>query len=84
MDREELDQWAEARPGVGKNQLAGKLALGAASGLGGSSTAFGYGGWGPSAEGADADRGMKFPPRTQQTKSDSDDGDIPIASEDKK
>ncbi|PFH56703.1 hypothetical protein XA68_16118 [Ophiocordyceps unilateralis] len=52
--RDELMTWAENQPGVGKNQLAGKLALGPASGLGG---------WGPDAEPTGADRGMKFPPK---------------------
>jgi len=33
--RAEFDAWKETTPGVGKNQLAGKLAVGPTSGLGG-------------------------------------------------
>ncbi|UNI15876.1 hypothetical protein JDV02_002363 [Purpureocillium takamizusanense] len=61
--RAEFDAWKETTPGVGKNQLAGKLAVGPASGLGGAATAGGLGGWGPDAEPNDKDRGMKFPPQ---------------------
>jgi hypothetical protein len=57
MTKSELGEWSKDRPGVGGNQLAGKLAMGPASGLGGLETAQGYGGWGTNAEG-----GMKFPP----------------------
>lgn len=60
--REEIIAWSETRPGVGKNQLAGGIAIGPASGLGGVAAADGYGGWGPSAAPKDANRGMKFPP----------------------
>ncbi|KAM5354165.1 hypothetical protein ACJ41O_000815 [Fusarium nematophilum] len=63
--REELNTWADTQPGVGKNQLAGKVAMGSTSGLGGVATADGYGGWGPSAEPNDGKRGMKFPPENK-------------------
>lgn len=63
--RDELNAWAEHQPGVGKNQLAGKLALGSAPGLGGVATGAGYGGWGPGAEPNGPDRGMKFPPKPE-------------------
>ncbi|KAF4332400.1 hypothetical protein FBEOM_13813 [Fusarium beomiforme] len=62
MTRKELHQWAETTPGVGKNQLSGKVTQGDAAGFGGVSAAFGYGGWGPSAEPRGPDQGMKFPP----------------------
>ncbi|TWU72174.1 hypothetical protein ED733_000585 [Metarhizium rileyi] len=61
--RDELNSWADGQPGVGRNQLAGKLAMGNASGLGGVATAAGFGGWGPGAESQGPNRGMKFPPR---------------------
>ncbi|KAL4725626.1 hypothetical protein ACLX1H_007775 [Fusarium chlamydosporum] len=60
--RDELKTWADSTPGVGKNQLAGRAMIGEASGLAGVAMADGYGGWGPSAEPNDANRGMKFPP----------------------
>lgn len=62
--RAELTAWADQQPGVGRNQLAGKLAVGPASGLGGLAAGEGYGGWGTDAEPAKgaAHRGMKFPP----------------------
>ena len=60
--REELKAWADTQPGVGKNQLAGKITQGPASGLGGVAAADGYGGWGMGAEPNDGKRGMKFPP----------------------
>lgn len=60
--RAELNAWAETQPGVGKNQLAGKLSAGPTTGLGGMAAADGFGGWGPSAEGKGDNRGMKFPP----------------------
>jgi hypothetical protein len=61
--REELNAWADTQPGVGKNQLAGKLSAGPTSGLAGMSAAEGLGGWGHSTEPGDAkNRGMKFPP----------------------
>ncbi|KAF5019593.1 hypothetical protein F66182_8403 [Fusarium sp. NRRL 66182] len=59
--REELSAWADSQPGVGRNQLAGRAA-GPASGLAGVAIGDGLGGWGPSAEPNDANRGMKFPP----------------------
>ncbi|PHH79607.1 hypothetical protein CDD80_4369 [Ophiocordyceps camponoti-rufipedis] len=61
--RDELATWADSRPGVGKNQLAGKLALGSA--MSGVAAGEGCGGWGPGAEPSGADRGMKFPPRPE-------------------
>lgn len=67
--REELRTWADDQPGVGKNQLAGKLAVGATSGLGGAGAAGGLGGWGMGAEPGNAkDRGMKYPPEQKETK----------------
>lgn len=60
--RDELNKWAETEPGVGKNQLAGKAAMGSASGLAGVAMADGFGGWGREAELDDGKRGMKFPP----------------------
>ncbi|KAM0425087.1 hypothetical protein ACHAPT_009647 [Fusarium lateritium] len=60
MSRDELNAWAETQPGVGKNQLAGRVNAG--SGLGGVAAADGLGGWGPSTEPNDGKRGMKFPP----------------------
>ncbi|KAM4066226.1 hypothetical protein HRG_000361 [Hirsutella rhossiliensis] len=63
--RDELNAWAEDQPGVGKNQLAGKLAVGGASGLAGAAAGAGFGGWGPDAEPSGADRGMKFPPKPE-------------------
>lgn len=76
--RDELKSWADGQPGVGKNQLAGKLAIGSASGLGGVATGAGYGGWGPSAEPQGANRGMKFPPEHHESQAkvvDDDDDD---------
>lgn len=61
--REEIVDWGETQSGVGKNQLAGKATQGPASGLGGMAMGEGYGGWGPSAEVNDGNRGMKFPPK---------------------
>ncbi|KAF4982222.1 hypothetical protein FZEAL_2106 [Fusarium zealandicum] len=60
--RQELNAWAETQPGVGKNQVAGRVAQGSTSGLGGVAVAEGYGGWGPGSEPNDGKRGMKFPP----------------------
>lgn len=60
--RDELSQWAENEPGVGKNQRAGGIAQGPASGLGGVAAADGYGGWGMGAAPNDGNRGLKFPP----------------------
>jgi hypothetical protein len=71
--REELNAWAETKPGVGKNQLAGKVNLGSTSGLGGLGTADGFGGWGFGAEPGDAKtRGMKFPPQQAPPKTVDD------------
>lgn len=67
MSRDELGGWADAQPGVGRNQLAGRAA-GPASGLGGVAAADGLGGWGPSTEPNDGKRGMKFPPEKPKTK----------------
>lgn len=66
--KEEINEWAEYRPGVGKNQRAGGIAQGPASGLGGMAAADGYGGWGPSAEPTDKNRGLKFPPKKPEGK----------------
>ncbi|EQK97518.1 hypothetical protein G6O67_004597 [Ophiocordyceps sinensis] len=63
--RDELNAWAGNQPGVGKNQLAGKLAVGGAPGLAGTAAGAGYGGWGPGAEPSGPDRGMKFPPKAE-------------------
>lgn len=72
--RAELNSWAENQPGVGKNQLAGKLALGPTAGLFGASAGEGAGGWGMGHEPGDAkNRGLKFPPTQQEKK--LDDGD---------
>src|SRR5689334_16536516 len=57
MSKAELTDWAEDRPGVGRHQPAGKLNMGASSGLGGMAAGDGFGGWGPG-----ADPKMKFPP----------------------
>ncbi|AEO67478.1 uncharacterized protein THITE_2116361 [Thermothielavioides terrestris NRRL 8126] len=67
MNREQLNAWAKDRPGVAGNQLAGKLAMGQASGFGGLETSQGYGGWGPSAEGK-----AKFPPAPRNETKGSD------------
>ncbi|KJZ78659.1 hypothetical protein HIM_02050 [Hirsutella minnesotensis 3608] len=71
--REELQDWAGSQPGVGKNQLAGTLAMGRASGFGGLAASAGFGGWGPSAHPTGSDRGMKFPPEPG-VKNDADSG----------
>ncbi|TQV93126.1 hypothetical protein IF1G_08429 [Cordyceps javanica] len=60
--RAEFDTFKETTPGVGRNQLAGTLAMGSAPGLGGTAAAYGVGGWGPGAAPEGEDRGMKFPP----------------------
>ncbi|KAH8688329.1 hypothetical protein BGZ61DRAFT_533114 [Ilyonectria robusta] len=39
--RDELKTWSDTRPGVGKNQPSGKMAMGGASGLGGLAAADG-------------------------------------------
>ncbi|PQK14271.1 hypothetical protein BB8028_0004g12010 [Beauveria bassiana] len=64
--RDEFDSWKDTQPGVGRNQLAGTLAMGNAAGLAGVATAGGYGGWGPGAAPNGPNRGMKFPPAQQQ------------------
>ncbi|KAK2592355.1 hypothetical protein QQS21_009935 [Conoideocrella luteorostrata] len=64
--REELNAWAETQPGVGKNQLAGRIDVGPASGLGGLAVADGYGGWGADSNPQGPSRGMKFPPEREQ------------------
>ncbi|POR31690.1 hypothetical protein TPAR_08099 [Tolypocladium paradoxum] len=63
--RDEFDAFAANTPGVGRNQLAGKMSVGPASGLGGLAAGEGYGGWGPGAEPNGPDRGMTFPPRRE-------------------
>ncbi|OAA69734.1 hypothetical protein ISF_03004 [Cordyceps fumosorosea ARSEF 2679] len=68
--REQFDSWKDTQAGVGRNQLAGTLAMGNAAGLGGVATGAGYGGWGPGAAPNYPNRGMKFPP--QQQKSDKE------------
>ncbi|KAK4151858.1 hypothetical protein C8A00DRAFT_16771 [Chaetomidium leptoderma] len=68
--KEELNEWSKDRPGVGKNQPAGKLAMGPAVGLGGLEVADGYGGWGPSAEAE-----LNFPPKPRQDKKMQDEED---------
>ncbi|KAL7948748.1 hypothetical protein V8C42DRAFT_341793 [Trichoderma barbatum] len=65
--RDELNAWAENEPGVGKNQAAGKLAVGAASGFVGAGAAGGVGGWG-----VEGTRKMKFPPKQQPVKTVDD------------
>ncbi|KAL6863608.1 hypothetical protein J3F83DRAFT_716482 [Trichoderma novae-zelandiae] len=55
--RDQLSAWAETQPGVGKNQAAGKISVGAASGFAGAGAGAGLGGWG-----AEGTRKMKFPP----------------------
>ncbi|EGR45293.1 uncharacterized protein TRIREDRAFT_43129, partial [Trichoderma reesei QM6a] len=55
--RDQLNAWAETQPGVGKNQAAGKISVGPASGFAGAGAAQGLGGWG-----AEGTRKMKFPP----------------------
>lgn len=63
--------WAETRPGVGKNQLAGSATAGPTSGLAGMAMADGLGGWGPGAEPGDAkSRGLKYPPSAPQKDQD--------------
>lgn len=63
MSRQEFDVYKDNTPGVGRNQLSGKLAMGNANGFVGSGAAGGLGGWGPGAEPDDGKRGMKFPPQ---------------------
>lgn len=84
--REQLSAWSETQPGVGKNQLAGSIAVGPTSGLGGTAAGAGLGGWGPSAVPNDGKRGMKFPPpqpaHHHQKKLDDDDDDDDEEEED--
>ncbi|KAF4985294.1 hypothetical protein FDECE_16667 [Fusarium decemcellulare] len=70
--REELNTWADTQPGVGRNQLAGRISAGPTTGLGGVAAADGYGGWGPSAEPNDENRGMKFPPQKEAKKTEEE------------
>ena len=60
---DEITEWAETAPGVGKNQLAGKISVGGASGLGGVASAEGYGGGGYEGQDTGANRGLKYPPQ---------------------
>jgi hypothetical protein len=74
--RDQLNAWAENQPGVGKNQLAGRAAVGSTSGLGGMAAAEGLGGWGRDAEPGDAkNRGLKYPPQQPAAKTVGDDSD---------
>ncbi|KAH8168649.1 hypothetical protein LIA77_11913 [Sarocladium implicatum] len=66
--KDEIMTWAENEPGVGKNQSAGKIDLGGASGLGGMAAADGYGGWGNSIGAKDKDGGLKYPPKQPEKK----------------
>lgn len=69
--RDQLNAWAETQPGVGKNQAAGKISVGPASGFAGEAAAGGLGGWG-----AEGTRKMKFPPEKAVVKSvDESDGE---------
>ncbi|KAL7936484.1 hypothetical protein V8C35DRAFT_234766 [Trichoderma chlorosporum] len=65
--RDELNEWADNQPGVGKNQAAGKLTVGASSGFAGAAAAGGLGGWG-----AEGTRKMKFPPQEKPAKNVDD------------
>ncbi|PTB65675.1 hypothetical protein BBK36DRAFT_1159815 [Trichoderma citrinoviride] len=68
--RDQLNAWAETQPGVGKNQPAGKISVGSASGFVGAGAGEGLGGWG-----AEGTRKMKFPPQPATVKSVGDDSD---------
>lgn len=69
--RDELNTWAADRPNVAGNQVAGKIDMGAASGLGGAAAAGGYGGWG-----TEAGKGAKYPPAPKPAKKlDEEDSD---------
>ncbi|OAQ95757.1 hypothetical protein LLEC1_00381 [Akanthomyces lecanii] len=57
--RAEFDNFKENTPGVGRNQLAGTLAMGSAQGLGGIAATYGAGGWGPGAAAGEAEAGPK-------------------------
>ncbi|KAK0645384.1 hypothetical protein B0T16DRAFT_411101 [Cercophora newfieldiana] len=63
--KEEINEWAKNAPGVAGNQPAGKLNMGAATGLGGMSAAEGYGGWGPNSNAP-----LKFPPKQPPKKTE--------------
>ncbi|KAM0332283.1 hypothetical protein ACHAQA_002559 [Verticillium albo-atrum] len=63
MNKSQLSDWAQDRPGVGGNQAAGKISAGPASGVGGINAGEGFGGWGTDARGD-----LKFPPRKQEGK----------------
>ncbi|EHK27013.1 uncharacterized protein TRIVIDRAFT_215039 [Trichoderma virens Gv29-8] len=65
--RDELNAWAENQPGVGKNQAAGKLTVGASSGFAGAAAAGGLGGWG-----TEGTRKMKFPVKQEPAKTVDD------------
>ncbi|TQV94182.1 hypothetical protein V2A60_002762 [Cordyceps javanica] len=80
--REQFDSWKDTQPGVGRNQLAGTLAMGNAAGLAGVATAGGYGGWGPGAAPGGPNRGMKFPPQQQQQQGEQQASDKEKALED--
>ena len=61
--------FTDTTAGVGKNQRAGAINIGSASGLGGVAAADGYGGWGMGAEPGDkTSRGLKFPPQKPAAK----------------
>lgn len=60
MTRDELQKWAQSRPGVGGNRFAGDITAGHMSGLGGAAACEGLGGWGMGARGD-----LKFPPNRQ-------------------
>lgn len=62
MTKSQLNEWAQDRPDVGGNQLAGKITMGTAGG-GGIPNSFSYTGRGPSAAAE-----MKFPPQMKAPK----------------
>ncbi|KAK4209754.1 hypothetical protein QBC37DRAFT_351297 [Rhypophila decipiens] len=47
--KEQIVDWGKNAPGVAGNQLAGKLAMGGTTGLGGMAAGEGFGGWGTNA-----------------------------------
>ncbi|WYZ42703.1 hypothetical protein EsH8_VI_000402 [Colletotrichum jinshuiense] len=63
--RDEINAWAQDRPGVAGNRAAGTLTAGPASGFGGAATAGGYGGWG-----TDAGSEPKYPPQPRRKEED--------------
>ena len=71
--KNEINDWAENQPGVGKNQLAGKIDAGSVGGLGGSAAAGGVGGWGWEGDNGGADRGLKYPPKQPAKALEQDD-----------